>query len=76
MFENKAFGAVVRLPGSILLGTDAFFKTFGKSAYAHQMAQRSAIDKGFSLYNPLQKIKISIHGKTKKMTKAEYIRLF
>ena len=76
LFENKAFGAVVRLPGSILLGTDAFFKTFGKSAYAHQMAQRSAIDKGFSLYNPLQKIKISMHGKTKKMTKAEYIRLF
>ena len=68
----KAYGSIVRIPGSILLGTDAFFKTFAKGAYAHQMAQRAASMKGFSLFDPTQKIKIG----RKKMTKSEFIRDF
>ena len=68
----KTVGSIVRIPGSILLGTDAFFKTFAKGAYAHQMAQRAASMKGFAVFNPTQQIKIG----RKKMTKSEFIRDF
>ena len=56
---SKIVGGVLRVPGAVLLGTDAFFKTLAKGAFVNQMAYREAAKKGYGV-NPLQKIK----GKT------------
>ena len=42
---RRIVGGVVRFPGKILLATDAFFKTIGKSAFVYQQAYRGAAKK-------------------------------
>lgn len=63
----KATGTVLRIPATVLLGTDAFFKTLAKGAFVHQMAYREAAKRGYGL-NPNQVIK----GKTQ----AQFIKEF
>ena len=43
---RRLVGGTVRLPGKILLATDAFFKTLGKGAFVYQQAYRGAAKKG------------------------------
>ena len=45
---RRIVGGVVRFPGKILLATDAFFKTLGKSAFVYQQAYRGAAKKGLT----------------------------
>ena len=63
----KATGTILRIPATVLLGTDAFFKTLAKGAFVHQMAYREAAKRGYGL-NPNQVIK----GKTQ----AQFIKEF
>tara|TARA_R110000823_G_scaffold315470_1_gene447731 strand:+ start:826 stop:4842 length:4017 start_codon:yes stop_codon:yes gene_type:complete len=53
---SKIGSGIIKTPGSILLGTDAFFKTLAKGAFIHQMAYREAAKKGYSVINPNQVI--------------------
>jgi hypothetical protein len=57
---TKLFGGVIKIPGKVLLATDAFFKTLAKGSFIHQMAYREAAKKGYSGFNPKQ----IIDGKT------------
>ena len=45
---RRVVGGIVRFPGKILLATDAFFKTLGKSAFVYQQAYRGAAKKGLT----------------------------
>ena len=64
----KTAGAVLRIPATVLLGTDAFFKTLAKGAFMHQMAYREAAKKGYGL-NPSQ----VIDGKTQTQFIKDYL---
>ena len=45
---RRIVGGVIRVPGKILLATDALFKTMGKSAFVYQQAYRGAAQKGLT----------------------------
>lgn len=57
---TKIVSGVIKVPGKVLLATDAFFKTLAKGSFIHQMAYREAAKKGYSGFNPKQ----IIDGKT------------
>ena len=53
---RRLFGGVIKTPGAILLGTDAFFKTLAKGAFVNQMAYREAAKKGYIMGNLFKRI--------------------
>ena len=67
---RRVVSGVVRLPGKVLLATDALFKTLGKGSFVYQHAYRGAIKKGLTGEAKAKYIKNMVNKPTAQLEKA------